>query len=65
MAPRSGPSAHSISLAEARLMSLNWVNEYTLSVERMGCKTEAAGCHLSKESSHSENKDNAENSRSE
>lgn len=47
MAPRSGPSAHSISLAEARLMSLKWENEYTLSVERMGCKTEAAGCHLS------------------
>ena len=46
MRPRSGQSAYSVSLAEARLMRLSWENE-TLFVERMGYKTEAAGCHFS------------------
>lgn len=45
MTPKSGQSAHSMSLAKARLMILNWKNENTLSVRRMGYKTEAAGCH--------------------
>lgn len=65
MAPRSGPSAHSISLAEARLMSLNWENECAL-LRGWGVRLKLlAVISLQLGLSLSENKDNAEKSRSE
>lgn len=63
MVHRFGQLPYSLSLANARLMRLNWEIQNPLSVERMGCKTETAGCHLSTTRIKPKNKAIAENSR--